>query len=281
MRGALPDLDLALALATARYAAQAGGALVRASGLGAHITETKGPGDYVTAVDRQSEEVIVRVLSSAFPELPILAEEGGGERQPTGWVVDPIDGTTNFSRGFPLVGVSVALLVDGQPAVGCVHAPFLGWTYSARRGMGAFDGSGRRLTLGDPSPETSLVTTGFPFKAPERIPRLLAALDGVLDRFEDARRTGAASLDLAFTASGVFDGYFELGLKVWDIAAGALLVTEAGGVVSDWDGAQRHLETGDIVAGSPRVHAALLRATATHSGAHQNVASDPVPYRPL
>jgi len=265
---AAADIDLTLALATARYAAQAGGAIVRASGLGAHVTETKGPGDYVTAVDRQSEEVIVRVLSSAFPHLPILAEERGGERKPTGWVVDPIDGTTNFSRGFPLVGVSVALLVDGVPAVGCVHAPFLGWTYSARQGMGAFDEKGRRLQLGDPAAEHSLITTGFPFKAPERIPRSLAALDKVLNGFEDARRTGAASLDLAFTASGVFNGYFELGLKVWDIAAGALLVTEAGGVVSDWDGAQRHLDSGDILAGSPLVHAALLQATRTVSGAH-------------
>jgi myo-inositol-1(or 4)-monophosphatase len=262
------EVDLALALATARYAAQAGGSVVRAAGLGVHQTETKGPGDYVTAVDRQSEEVIVRVLRAAFPELPVLAEEGGGDRRDTGWVVDPIDGTTNFSRGFPMVGVSIALLVDGRPAVGCVHAPFLGWTLTARRGRGAYDQSGRRLLLGDPDPRQALITTGFPFKDPGSIPRLLGALETVLREFEDVRRPGAASVDLAYTASGVFSGYFELGLKVWDIAAGALLVTEAGGVVSDWDGEQGHLLSGDIVAGPPRVHAALLRATRSRSGAH-------------
>jgi myo-inositol-1(or 4)-monophosphatase len=264
--GAKPDLGLALA--TARYAAQAGGAVVRAAGLGVHPTERKGPGDYVTAVDRQSEQVIVRVLRAAFPELPVLAEESGGDRQDTGWVVDPIDGTTNFSRGFPMVGVSVALLVDGSPAVGCVHAPFLGWTYTARQGMGAYDQTGQRLSLEDPAPRQALITTGFPFKAPERIPRLLGALGMVLEEFEDVRRPGAASLDLAYTAAGVFSGYFELGLKVWDIAAGALLVTEAGGLVSDWDGEPRHLISGDIVAGPPRVHAALLQATRSRSGAH-------------
>ena len=262
------EVDLALALATARYAAQAGGSVVRAAGLGVHPTESKGPGDYVTAVDRQSEEVIVRVLRSAFPDLPVLAEEGGGDRRDTGWVVDPIDGTTNFSRGFPMVGVSVALLVDGSPAVGCVHAPFLGWTYTARQGMGTHDQNGRRLLLGDPEPGQALITTGFPFKDPGSIPRLLGALGGVLREFEDVRRPGAASLDLAYTASGVFSGYFELGLKVWDIAAGALLVTEAGGVVSDWEGEQGHLATGDIVAGPPRVHAALLRATRSGSRAN-------------
>ncbi|MHB1499872.1 MAG: inositol monophosphatase family protein [Candidatus Dormibacteria bacterium] len=267
MSGTDPGVDLALALATARYAAQAGGSVVRAAGLGVQKTESKGPGDYVTAVDRQSEEVIIRILQAAFPEMPVLAEERGGPRWATGWVVDPIDGTTNFSRGFPMVGVSVAMLVDGIPEVGCVHAPFLGWTYTARRGMGAHDQDGRRLQMPDPDPKQALITTGFPFKDPARIPRLLATLDRVLHDFEDARRPGAASIDLAYTASGVFSGYFELGLKVWDIAAGALLVTEAGGVVSDWEGQQSHLTSGDIVAGPPLVHAALLRATRSGSGA--------------
>lgn len=260
-------LDLRLALATARYASQAGGALIRAAGVGFHDTESKGPGDYVTEVDRQSEAVVVRILRAAFPALPVLAEEGGGGDFQTGWVVDPLDGTTNFSRGLPLVGVSVALLVDGRPAVGSVHAPFLGWTYSARVGEGAFDEGGRRLRMDDPEPARAVVSTGFPFKTPEQIHRLIVTLERVLEKVEDGRRTGAASLDLAFTAAGVFDGYFELGLKVWDIAAGALLVTEAGGVVSDWEGAQGQLASGNIVAGSPRVHGALLEAIGSWSGA--------------
>lgn len=253
-------IDLELALSTARYATQAAGAPIRSAGIHRHPTESKGPGDYVTATDRESEEIVLRILHAAFPGLPVLAEESGGDGFQTGWVVDPLDGTTNFSRGFPMVGVSVALLVDGKPEVGSVHAPFLGWTYSARRGCGAFDETGQRLQLGDPDPRSAVVSTGFPFKSPERIPQLLAALGRVLEGFEDARRPGAASLDLALTAAGVFDGFFELDLKVWDIAAGALLVTEAGGLVSDWEGGQGHLVSGDIVAAPPRVHAALLEA---------------------
>ncbi|MGA9776016.1 MAG: inositol monophosphatase family protein [Candidatus Dormiibacterota bacterium] len=259
-------IDLDLALSTVRYASQAGGAVIKAAGVGRHAVESKGPGDYVTEVDRQSETVVLRILDSAFPDLPILAEERGGEEFTTGWVVDPLDGTTNFSRGFPLVGVSVALLVDGEPAVGAVHAPFLGWTYAARAGAGAFDQRGQRLRLEDPDPARAVVSTGFPFKDPASIPRLLRALRGVLETCEDVRRPGAASLDLAFAASGVFAGFFELGLKVWDIAAGALLVEEAGGVVTDWEGNRGHLRSGDIVAGSARVHAALLRCCLASSG---------------
>jgi myo-inositol-1(or 4)-monophosphatase len=264
---ALSAINLGLASATARYAAQAGGAVIRSAGIGFQHGESKGGGDYVTAIDRQSEAVVLRILRAAFPGLPILAEESGGEDISTGWVVDPLDGTTNFIRGLPLVGVSVALLVDGLPAVGSVHAPFLGWTYSAQVGKGAYEVGGRRLQVRESEPGQALVSTGFPFKSPDRMARQIVALGRVLNTVEDGRGTGAASLDLALTAAGVFDGYFELGLKVWDIAAGALLVTEAGGLVSDWEGGQRHLETGDIVAGAFRVHEALVAATRVRSAA--------------
>ena len=253
--------DRRLALATARYAVQAGGAVIKAAGVGFHATESKGYGDYVTAVDRESEEVVVRILSAVFPSLPILAEESGGSLPERGWVVDPLDGTTNFSRGFPMVGVSVALLEEGEPVVGAVHAPFLGFTFTAALGEGAHDQTGRRLQLADPEPRRAVVSTGFPFKTPEEIPRLVGTVERVLRRVEDLRRPGAASLDLAFTAAGVFDGFFELGLKVWDIAAGALLVTEAGGIVSDWEGRGGLPKNGNIVAAPSRVHAALLEAT--------------------
>ncbi len=249
--------------------------MIKAAGVGFHATETKGPGDYVTAVDRESEEVVVRILSSVFPGLPILAEERGGGIPENGWVVDPLDGTTNFSRGFQMVGVSVALLEGGEPVVGAVHAPFLGFTFTAAAGEGAHDQAGRRLKLRDPDPRQAVVSTGFPFKTPEQIPRLVGTLERVLKRVEDLRRPGAASLDLAFTAAGVFDGFFELGLKVWDIAAGALLVTEAGGVVSDWEGAAGLPRSGNIVAGSPRVHAALLEATRARSGADGDLSTCP------
>lgn len=267
MREALGSIDLGLASATARYAAQAGGTVIRSAGIGFQGAESKGGGDYVTAIDRQSEAVVLRILRAAFPGLPILAEESGGEDFRTGWVVDPLDGTTNFIRGLPLVGVSVALLVDGLPAAGSVHAPFLGWTYSAQVGEGVHDEAGRRLQVREAEPAQAVVSTGFPFKSPERMARQVGALGRVLNTVEDGRGTGSASLDLALTAAGVFDGYFELGLKVWDIAAGALLVTEAGGLVSDWEGGQRHLETGDIVAGALRVHRALVAATRSRPGA--------------
>jgi myo-inositol-1(or 4)-monophosphatase len=242
--------------------------VIKAAGVGFHATESKGPGDYVTAVDRESEEVVVGILSSVFPELPILAEETGGPVPSTGWVVDPLDGTTNFSRGFPLVGVSVALLERGEPVVAAVHTPFLGFTYTASAGRGAFDEEGRRLHLADTDPSQAVVSTGFPYKTQRDIPRLVSALERVLWKVEDVRRTGAAAVDLALTAAGVFDGFFELGLKLWDIAAGALLVTEAGGRVSDWEGVEGLPYSGNIVAGSPRVHRALVEATRASSGAH-------------
>lgn len=241
--------------------------MIKAAGVGFHPTESKGPGDYVTAIDRESEAVVVRILGSVFPQASILAEESGGGGHGSGWVVDPLDGTTNFSRGFPLVGVSVALLEDGQPVVGAVHAPFLGFTFTAAVGQGAHDQAGRRLQLGDPDPKQAVVATGFPFKTPQQIPRLIATLERVLEGVEDVRRPGAASLDLALTAAGVFDGFFELGLKIWDIAAGALLVTEAGGLVSDWEGALGLPPSGNIVAGTPQVHRALVAATRSGSGA--------------
>ncbi|HUY96460.1 MAG TPA: inositol monophosphatase family protein [Verrucomicrobiae bacterium] len=252
--------------AIARYAAQAGAAVVRAAGLDGSAAERKAPGDYVTATDHEAQAVILRVLAAATPNLPVLAEEAAAvdwERWgPTGagWVVDPLDGTTNFTRGFPLVGVSVALLESGAPVAGAISAPFLGRSWHGFRGGGAFDEAGRRLRVGSRPGHHAVVATGFPFKAPGRRAGYLRMLAEVLERVEDVRRPGAASLDLAFTAEGVFDGFFELGLRPWDIAAGALLVREAGGMVTDWGGGDDPLAEGDILAASPEVHASLRAA---------------------
>ncbi len=245
--------------------------MIKAAGLGFQLTESKGPGDYVTDLDRESESVILGILESVFPELPVLSEERGGELPETGWVVDPLDGTTNFSRGFPLVGVSIALLERGEPVVGAVHAPFLGFTFTATKGEGAFDEGGRRLSIEDLDPARAVVATGFPFKSRPQVPRLIRTLERVLGEVEDVRRPGAAALDLAYTAAGVFNGFFELGLKPWDIAAGTLLVTEAGGLVSDWEGVAGLPRSGNIVAGPPRVHRALLAAART-SGPDRDLA---------
>lgn len=224
--------------------------------------QLKGRGDYVTATDRRSETAILEVLAREAPGIAVLAEEEGGVRAATMWAVDPLDGTTNFTRGFPTVGISVALLDRGHPVVGVVLAPFLKLEFTVARGEGAFM-SGERLpphrTL---DPSSAVVATGFPFRNKSLLPRYLPMFDRALARFEDLRRAGAAALDLAWTAASTFDGFFELSLNTWDVAAGAALVLEVGGRVSDWDGGDTWIETGNILAGAPAVHEALLELAA-------------------
>jgi len=251
-------IDLA---ALARRAALAGGEVVR-SAARVTVAESKGAGDYVTEVDRASERAIRAVLEPELPDVPVVGEEGGGHEGPRYWLVDPLDGTTNFVHGFPVVGISVALIEDGSPLVGAVHAPFLGELWVAARGAGATaerpDGSIEALQVSSRPTVRAVVGTGFPFRRKELLPRYLRVMGAGLERFEDLRRPGAASLDLAWVAAGVFDGFFELGLSPWDVAAGGLLVEEAGGVVSDWQGGSNYL-SGDILAGPPGVHVELLR----------------------
>ncbi|HZB98174.1 MAG TPA: inositol monophosphatase family protein, partial [Candidatus Sulfotelmatobacter sp.] len=221
--------------------------------------ETKGFGDYVTAVDHAAEDAAVAVVTERTPDIPVLAEERGGSLAERVWVIDPVDGTTNFVRRFPMVGVSAAVLQDGVPVAGAVAAPFLGETWSAARGGGARDKKGRPLAIAS-SEGKGVVATGFPFRNPANLSRYLPVMNTALDEFEDLRRPGAASLDLAYVAAGVWDGFFELGLAVWDIAAGALLILEAGGVVTDWEGDRLEVYTsGDILAGAPAWHETMLR----------------------
>jgi myo-inositol-1(or 4)-monophosphatase len=254
------DLDRRGLLAGAEEAALAGGRVVL-DGAGTVDAQSKGAGDYVTEVDRRSERVIAEVLGRIAPGVPVVGEEGGGDIDRRWWVVDPLDGTTNFLHGFPAVAVSIALVEEGRPVLGLVHAPFLAQTYRAERGAGATatdaDGSTRRLSVSRRPVELAVVGTGFPFRRKDLLPRYLTTMGRALERFEDLRRPGAAALDLAWVSAGVFDGFFELSLGTWDVAAGALLVEEAGGVVSDWGGGPDYL-SGDILAGSPAVHAALL-----------------------
>lgn len=215
-------------------------------------------GDYVTATDRRSEEAILEVLARETPGVAVLAEEVGGRRAKTMWAVDPLDGTTNFTRGFPSVGVSVGLIEDGRPTAGVVIAPFLGVEFTVAAGHGAFRNGERLPRHRTLDPSGAIVATGFPFRDKTLLARYLPVLRGALDRFEDLRRAGAAALDLAWTASSTFDGFFELGLNTWDVAAGAALVREVGGRVTDWSGGEKWLSTGDILAAAPAVHEALL-----------------------
>jgi myo-inositol-1(or 4)-monophosphatase len=251
------ERDRLLAVATA--AARLGGAVV-AEGFGAVASGVvaKAPGDYVSEVDLRSEARVREALERDAPGIDFFGEEGGGERGELGWMVDPLDGTANFLHGFPVVAVSIALLEAGRPVVGVVHAPLLEETYGAAAGCGAYR-DGRRLRIGQRAPERAICATGFPFKSKHRLDEYLEVFRGALRTFEDLRRPGAASLDLAWTAAGVFDGFFEVALGTWDVAAGGLLVAEAGGLVTDWDDDSRDwLRTGDILAGPPAIHAALL-----------------------
>ncbi|MHB8718934.1 MAG: inositol monophosphatase family protein [Candidatus Dormibacteria bacterium] len=248
-------------------AAQAAGDVVRSARRegGRLDAERKGAGDYVTAVDRAAEAAAVALLREAEPEIDVLAEERGGERSARMWVIDPLDGTTNFMRGFPEVGVSVALVVEGVPAVGAVHAPLTGGMWTAIAGQGARDAAGRRLDIAG-VPGDGVTATGFPFRHREMAARYLPVFARALGTLEDLRRAGAASLDLAYTAAGTWDGFFELNLQLWDIAAGSLLVGEAGGIVTDWEGDARAVySNGNILAGAPAWHERMLEITRGHA----------------
>ena len=224
--------------------------------------EVKGAGDYVTDSDRRSEAAIVAVLRHETPEITLLAEESGGARSGTMWAVDPLDGTTNFTRGFPSVGVSVGLLEGGRPVLGVVIGPFLNLEFAGAVGAGATMNGEPLPRLRSIDPARAVVATGFPFRNKQLLPRYQPVLRKALVRFEDLRRAGAAALDLAWTANGTFDGFFELGLNTWDVAAGAAIVLAVGGRVSDWEGGDTWIQTGNILAASEQVHAALLELAA-------------------
>jgi myo-inositol-1(or 4)-monophosphatase len=220
----------------------------------------------VTDADHASEQAIVDTLARLAPGIPILAEERGGAASGTRWAVDPLDGTTNFTRAMPVVGVSVALLDAGQPVVGVVLAPWLGLEFATQRGHGATLNGVRLAPLGPGDPATAVVATGFPFRVKQRMERYLPVLQGSLRRFEDLRRAGSAALDLAWTAAGTYDGFFELSLGTWDVAAGAALVQELGGRVTDWSGGQGWVESGDILAAPAAVHDVLLELAGQAAG---------------
>src|SRR3954454_15600320 len=253
-------MDLDAMRSVARSAALVGASAVR-DGVRPEVGAAKGlPGDWVTEVDLASERAIASFLASETPRVPFVGEElGGAADSRLRWVVDPLDGTTNYVHGFWAVGVSVALVDGDRPVAGAVAAPFLGEIWHAAAGGGAVwerAGGSEPCRVSSRAPASAVVATGFPFRRKERLPRYLASMNAALEAFEDLRRPGAASLDLAWTACGVFDGFFELGLAAWDVAAGGLLVQEAGGAVSDWNGGDGWLG-GDILAGSAAVHGAL------------------------
>ena len=249
-----------------RAARAAGDAILRSvDRLDRVQVESKGRYDFVCDVDRQAESVILQTIRRAYPEHAILAEESGahGESAETAeytWIIDPLDGTANFLHGFPHIGISIAVQRGRQLEAGVVLDPLRGELFTASRGNGAqLDGRRIRVT-GRRSAEGALIGTGFPFKSPRLMPAYMGMFRAMAEQSEDMRRAGSAALDLAYVAAGRLDGYFELGLNPWDIAAGALLVREAGGIVTDLDGEDNAMGCGHVVAGGPKVHHGVLTA---------------------
>jgi myo-inositol-1(or 4)-monophosphatase len=248
-------------LDVARDAARRGAALVRSFARpDPEAWQLKGQSDFVTRVDRETEARIADILTRAFPGSVIQGEELSPERQQGDlvWVVDPLDGTTNFLHGYPAYGVSIGAVVDGRLAVGVVVDIARDLLYHAVLGGGAWCGERRLAVSATQEPANALIGTGFPFKVPHLLPAYLRQFSGILMRTSGIRRAGAASLDFVDLAQGRFDGFWELHLSSWDVAGGALLVREAGGVVTDLHGGEEIVRQGAFVAGNPAIHGWLL-----------------------
>ena len=227
--------------------------------------ESKGPNDFVSEVDRLAEQEIIAILKKAFPQHSILGEESGdqgdGDYQ---WIIDPLDGTTNFLHGVPHFAVSVAMRHKGRLEVGVIYDPVRQELWTASRGGGA-QLDGRRIRVSQRQDlEGTLLGTGFPHRARQHTDAYLGMFKALSAYATDIRRPGAAALDLAYVAAGRFDGFWEIGLAPWDMAAGLLLIQEAGGVVGDFTGGPGHFKSGNVVAGNPRIFSAMIREIQPH-----------------
>jgi len=256
-----------LTIAT-RAARNAGDIILRAS---EHVNQiqidNKEQHDFVTEVDRQAEHEIIKTIKSAFPEHSILAEESGQhEGNEYTWIIDPLDGTTNFLHGFPHYAVSIALKHKNRLEVGVIYDPLHNDLYTASRGGGAMLNNRRIRVTKQTSLPGALIGTGFPFKAQQQkyLDSYLAMFKAVCTNTSGIRRTGSAAIDLAYLATGRLDGFWEVDLKAWDIAAGVLLVKEAGGVVTDFAFNDNYLESGNVIAANPKMHQLIYQLIEPH-----------------
>lgn len=255
--------DLAQFLEIAKLAAKAAGEFIKGNyeKISSADVHTKNRADYVTFVDKEAEKIIVDTILSSFPKHSILAEESDmkeGEEQTYRWIIDPLDGTTNFIHGFPMFCVSIALQYAGDIVVGVVYEPLRDEMFVATKGGGAFLNNKPISVRKDFKADTALVATGFPFRFVEHIDKYMKLFKLVFENVSGIRRAGSAALDLAYTACGRCDGFFEMCLKPWDIAAGSLLITEAGGFVSGFSGGNNYIYKGNIVAGEKKVYDVIL-----------------------
>ncbi len=223
----------------------------------------KGHNDFVSEVDHAAEQAIIDVLRQAYPDHAILAEESGAssnlhDDNENVWIIDPLDGTTNFIHGFPQYAVSIALQQRGQITQAVVYDPTRNELFTATKGVGAFLNEKRIRVAKRDKLADSLIGTGFPYSDLSGLDEYLKMFKAMTEKTAGLRRPGSAALDLAYVAAGRLDGFFEKKLKPWDMAAGALLVSEAGGIISDFSGEGQHMTKGDVIAGSPKIFAQML-----------------------
>ncbi|HRI17324.1 MAG TPA: inositol monophosphatase family protein [Burkholderiaceae bacterium] len=266
-------------LNTAVKAARAAGSVInRASmDLDRLKVSTKSPRDFVTEVDQAAEAVIIDTLLAAYPGHAILAEESGRSRGARDseyvWIIDPLDGTTNFIHGLPVYAVSIALAHRGQVQQAVVYDPTRNDLFFASKGRGAFLNDRRLRVSKRTRMAESLIGTGFPFRKGDDFKRYLQMFEDVMQHCAGLRRPGAAALDLCYVAAGYYDGFFETGLNPWDVAAGSLMITEAGGLVGNFTGEADYLYQREVVAGNPKIYAQMVSLLAPYTGIAETTAS--------
>ncbi len=250
-----PMLNIAI-----RAARRAGDFIERSVDMSGNLDITsKSHNDFVSDVDKKAEKEIIAILKKAYPDHGILAEESGeqdgNEYQ---WVIDPLDGTTNFLHGFPQFAVSIALLHKGRPEVGVIYDPMRRELFTAVRGGGATLNDRKIRVSKRRGLDGALLGTGFPYTDFSYMDTYMETLKALMPKTAGIRRPGSAALDLAYVAAGRIDGFWEFNLNAWDIAAGTLMVQEAGGIVTDFAGADNYLSSGNVIAANPKVFHAML-----------------------
>jgi len=220
----------------------------------------KGAGDYVTEIDRESEKAIINLIKEKFPDHGIYAEESGKENRKSlyRWLIDPLDGTANYVQGIPIFGISIALVKEEETQVGLIYYPERDEMFWAVKGEGAFLNDRRIHISAKKDMALSMLASGFPWRSKDYLDPYLASFRELFLSVAGVRRMGSAAIDLAYTACGRFDGFWEMKLKPWDISAGILLVEEAGGVVTDFKGGKGYIESGNVVAGNSFIHEKIL-----------------------
>lgn len=252
-------------------AARTAGAIINRASMDLDILKinTKSPNDFVTEVDQMAEQAIIETLLSAYPDHGILAEESGrahGARHSEfQWIIDPLDGTTNFIHGFPVYCVSIALAHRGVVQQAVVYDPTRNDLFYATRGRGAYLNDKRLRVSKRTRMSDALIGTGFPFRRGDNFKRYMKMFEEVMTQCAGLRRPGAAALDLCYVAAGYYDAFFETGLNPWDVAAGSLIITEAGGLVGNFTGESDFLFQREILAGSPKIYGQLVQTLAPYT----------------